>query len=75
MRAVVQLVSSASVTINDGKFSGIGCGLLIFLGVAKGDENRDVDYLVKKTAGLRIFKDVNHNMNLSVQDVAGRFWL
>ena len=71
MRAVVQLVSSASVTINDGKFSGIGCGLLIFLGVAKGDENRDVDYLVKKTAGLRIFMDVNHNMNLSVQDVGG----
>jgi D-tyrosyl-tRNA(Tyr) deacylase len=57
--------------IADKKISVIGMGLLILLGVTKGDEEKDIDYLVKKTAGLRIFKDDHQNMNLSIQDMGG----
>ena len=71
MKAVIQRVSSASVTVAAEKISEIGVGLLIFLGVAKKDDENDIDYLVKKTAGLRIFNDDNQNMNLSIQDVSG----
>ena len=71
MKAVIQRVSSASVMIADKKISVIGMGLLILLGVTKGDEEKDIDYLVKKTAGLRIFKDDHQNMNLSIQDMGG----
>ena len=71
MKAVIQRVSSASVTVADKKISEIGFGLLILLGITQKDEERDIDYLVKKTAGLRIFKDNRQNMNLSVQDVGG----
>ena len=71
MKAVIQRVSSASVTVADKKISEIGFGLLILLGIAREDEERDIDYLVKKTAGLRIFKDDRQNMNLSIQDVGG----
>ncbi len=71
MKAVIQRVSSASVTVADQKIGSIGAGLLILLGVARGDMEKDVDYLVKKTAELRIFKDDSQNMNLSVQDMDG----
>ena len=71
MRAVIQHVSSASVTVADKKISEIGFGLLILLGIAREDEERDIDYLVKKTAGLRIFNDEGQKMNLSIQDVGG----
>ena len=71
MKAVIQRVSSASVTVANKKISEIGFGLLILLGIAREDEERDIDYLVKKTAGLRIFKDEEKNMNLSIQDVGG----
>ena len=71
MKAVIQRVSSASVTVADKKISEIGSGLLILLGIAKEDEERDIDYLVKKTAGLRIFNDEGQKMNLSIQDVGG----
>ena len=71
MRAVIQRVSSASVTVADKKISEIGSGFLILLGIAREDEEGDIDYLVKKTAGLRIFKDGGKNMNLSIQDVGG----
>ena len=71
MKAVIQRVSSASVTVDSEKISCIGEGLLILLGVVQEDEEKDIDYLAKKTAGLRIFKDDSHNMNLSVQDVGG----
>ena len=69
MRSVIQRVSSASVIV-DGKIIGeIGNGLLIFLGVSQKDVDKDIDYLVNKAAGLRIFKDKNQNMNLSIRDV------
>ena len=72
MRSVIQRVLSASVTVNGKKISEIGIGLLILVGVARKDVEKDVDYLVNKTAGLRIFKDKNQNMNLSIKDVGGR---
>ena len=71
MKAVIQRVSSASVTVDGEKISCIGEGLLILLGVVQEDVEKDIDYLAKKTAGLRIFKDDSHNMNLSVHDVGG----
>ena len=71
MKAVIQRVSSASVSVADEKISEIGSGLLILLGIAQEDDERDIDYLVKKTAELRIFKDDGKNMNLSIKDVGG----
>ena len=71
MKALIQRVSSASVMVDGEKISCIREGLLVFLGVDKKDVGKDSDYLVNKTAGLRIFKDDNHNMNLSVQDIGG----
>ena len=71
MKALLQRVSSASVTVVDKKISEIGEGLLILLGVVAQDIEKDIDYLVNKTAGLRIFKDANQNMNLSLQDIGG----
>lgn len=71
MKAIIQRVKSASVIIENKNVSNIDVGVLVFLGIAKGDGQRDIDYLVKKTAELRIFKDHNKNMNLSVKDVGG----
>ena len=71
MKAVIQRVLSASVSINGEQISHINQGLLILLGVENEDDASDLDYLVKKTAGLRIFKDKDNNMNLSIQDVGG----
>ena len=71
MKAVIQRVLSASVIVGDKKISEIGSGLLILLGIAQEDEERDIDYLVKKTSELRIFKDDRQKMNLSIQDVGG----
>ena len=71
MKAIIQRVSSASVMVSDKKISEIGFGLLILLGITQEDEERDIDYLVKKTAELRIFKDDGQKMNLSIQDVGG----
>ena len=71
MKAIVQRVSSASVTMLGNKISEIGVGLLILLGISNKDLDQDIDYMVKKTAGLRIFKDDKHNMNLSIQDIGG----
>ena len=71
MRVVIQRVSSASVTIGGAVRSQIGPGLLVLLGVGHDDDTADIDYLVKKTAGLRIFDDENGVMNLSVVDTGG----
>jgi len=71
MRAVVQRVSRAKVTVN-GEITGeIGLGLLVLLGVGTGDTRAEVDYLVDKTVGLRIFEDAAGKMNLSVAEVGG----
>ena len=76
MRAVVQRVSRAKVTINDRTNNGwtsgeIGLGLLVLLGVGHEDSETDATYLAEKVAGLRIFEDVDGKMNRSVQDLGG----
>ncbi len=71
MRAVIQRVSSASVTIDGQVKSSIGKGLLILLGVGYEDGQEDIDWLVKKISGLRIFDDEDGVMNRSVVDVGG----
>src|SRR6202795_3816687 len=71
MRAVVQRVSRARVSVN-GEITGeIGLGLLVLLGVGAGDARTEADYLVDKAIGLRIFEDAGGKMNLSVAEVAG----
>ena len=71
MRTVIQRVTEASVKV-DGKITGaIKEGLLILVGVEDADTQEDIDWLVKKIVGLRIFNDENGVMNLSVQNVGG----
>lgn len=71
MRAVIQRVSHASVTINGHIKSAIGQGYLILLGICEDDSTEDIDWLVKKIIGLRVFDDENGVMNLSVMDIQG----
>jgi D-tyrosyl-tRNA(Tyr) deacylase len=71
MRAVIQRVTSASVTIGGTIKSSIGPGLLILLGIGHEDGQEDIDWLVKKMAGLRIFNDDAGVMNRSVVDIGG----
>ncbi len=71
MRAVVQRVSRAGVSVDDEQIARIDTGLLVLLGVDAGDDEGQADYLVEKISGLRIFEDTSGKMNLSVQDIAG----
>ena len=71
MRAVIQRVSRASVTIEGTVKSSIQGGFLILLGICEEDNMEDVDWLVHKIAGLRVFDDENHVMNRSILDVSG----
>jgi D-tyrosyl-tRNA(Tyr) deacylase len=71
MRAVIQRVKRAKVTVA-GEITGeIGSGLLVLLGVGRGDDEAAADYLAAKTVGLRVFEDREGKMNLSVQDAGG----
>jgi D-aminoacyl-tRNA deacylase len=71
MRAVVQRVSRAKVTVNGSTTGEIGLGLLVLLGVGYDDKEEDASYLAAKIAGLRIFEDADRKMNLSVADAGG----
>lgn len=71
MRAVVQRVSSATVTVGDRLVGRIGHGLLVFVGVESEDGPADVGYIAGKVGDLRVFEDGEHHMNRSVQDVGG----
>ena len=71
MKVVIQRVLSASVNVSGSEISAINRGFLVLLGVEKDDGIEDLDYLVNKTVDLRLFKDDNNNMNLSLKDVGG----
>ena len=71
MRAVVQRVSQASVTVDQKKIAVIGQGLLVLLGIEETDTEADIEWLSAKILNLRIFDDVSGVMNLSLLDTAG----
>jgi len=71
LRAVIQRVSRASVTIDDACVGRIGAGFLLLLGVTDSDGEKDADYLTRKILGLRVFEDANGKMNRSVEDIGG----
>jgi len=71
MRAVIQRVKEASVTVSGEEVGRIGTGFLVFLGVEKEDRADDLKYIVNKIAGLRAFEDGNGKMNLALSGVNG----
>jgi D-tyrosyl-tRNA(Tyr) deacylase len=71
MRAVVQRVKSATVSVGEDRIASIGKGLVVFLGVGKEDDTEDAEYLVGKIPHLRIFQDEGEKFNLSLLDVGG----
>ncbi len=71
MRAVLQRVTSASVTVAKEQVASIERGLVVLLGVEKNDTAKDAEYLAQKIVDLRIFEDEQEKMNLSVKDICG----
>ena len=71
MRAVVQRVSSASVTVDDQVVGKIEKGFVVLLGITGSDTERDVNFLANKIIGLRVFEDADGKMNCSIEDVNG----
>ena len=71
MRAVVQRVTKAAVTVENSVVGAIGLGLLVLLGVSRSDTTTSADYMIDKLLGLRVFEDPEGKMNLSVRDVGG----
>jgi len=69
MKAVIQRVSQAAVTINGSVFSEIGTGLLVLIGIEDADNNEDIEWLSNKIVNLRIFDDENKIPNISVKDI------
>lgn len=75
MRAVIQRVNNASCVIDDKVISYIDKGLLVLLGISKEDTKSDMDYILSKLVGLRIFEDHNGKMNLSIKDIGASILL
>jgi D-tyrosyl-tRNA(Tyr) deacylase len=75
MKAVIQRVTSASVEVEGEMIGSIGEGLVLLLGIAKGDTRQDLDYLVERVTNLRIFADPAGKMNRSLLDVQGALLL
>lgn len=71
MRAVLQRVARAKVTVGGEIVGEIGKGILVLLGVSRGDSERESSYLLDKTLNLRVFEDANEKMNLSLLDIEG----
>lgn len=71
MRAVIQRVHRAQITIDREETRQTGRGLVVFLGVLRGDTEKQADFMAEKVYGLRIFPDENDKMNLSLPDVGG----
>ena len=71
MRAVLQRVHQASVSIEDRKTAEIKCGFLVFLGIGKEETRKDLDYLISKIINLRAFEDTQGKMNLNLQEAGG----
>jgi D-tyrosyl-tRNA(Tyr) deacylase len=71
MKTVIQRVTAASVTVAGGVVGQIGPGILVLLGVEKGDDEARAEWLARKICGLRIFDDENCKMNRSVEDIGG----
>ena len=75
MRAVIQKVTRASLSIDSEVYSQIGEGLMVLLGIEDSDTNEDIEWLADKIRKLRIFEDENGVMNLSVEDVKGEMMI
>lgn len=71
MRAVIQKVSEASVSVGEKVIGKIGTGFLVLLGVEDSDTEEDLSYMIKKVTQMRVFEDENDKMNLSLRDVGG----
>ena len=71
MKAVIQIVKSASLSVDEKVVSSIGKGLVIYFGVGVGDTKTQADYMAKKISSMRIFEDDNGKTNLSIKDVLG----
>lgn len=75
MKAVIQRVSQASVSINGQQYSAIGKGVLVLLGIEDADTSEDIEWLCNKMVALRIFNDADGVMNLSLKDINGELLL
>ncbi len=75
LRAVVQRTIYSSVKVNDESIAGINKGLMVLLGIKKGDTQKEAEYIMDKIANLRIFPDQEGKMNLSVLDIKGKVLL
>ena len=73
MRALIQRVNKASLSVNDALIDQIDVGLVVYLGVEADDLEEDISYLVKKCSQLRIFNDSDNKMNASIMEVHGDF--
>jgi D-tyrosyl-tRNA(Tyr) deacylase len=71
MKAVIQRVANAQVTVDGETVGKIDKGLLVFLGIGSDDNQADADYLIRKIINLRIFNDTDSKMNLSIKDIDG----
>jgi len=71
MKLVLQRVTKACVLVSESTVGEIGTGLVVFLGIAKGDTSEDADYLLDKLLGLRIFPDSNDKMNRNILEAGG----
>jgi len=71
LKVLIQRVRRAEVRVDGEVVGAVGAGLLVLLGVERGDQPADADWYADKTAGLRIFRDEHHDMNRSVEDIGG----